>query len=261
MSPSLFPLQIQTEIIATNTLTITNLDHATFLFENLVSLRSRLEQYGAIHKFVPIKSFNRILAIFFQTGEAQVAKSHIDRTLFLGNIIRVYFGSHTPVYDGFDSSRHLNVPEIEKNWLSSPPGSPPIGWNPTRENAPNSVTFAHDIIHSLSHINTISELNLPKILKGNDNLEEFSLDDKFEKEVNDDFKVSHTQIPVLTVLSSDTKIDHNKKSECNVPLILIQDWDEIPSPNKKSNNLIRKFNSQNTKIPPTPTPTPRPPFS
>ncbi|CAG8528285.1 5370_t:CDS:2 [Diversispora eburnea] len=251
MSPSLFPLQIQTEIIATNTLTITNLDRDTFLFENLVSLRSRLERYGAIHKFIPIKSFNRILAIFFQTREAQVAKSHVDRTLFLGNIIRVYFGSHTPVYDGFDSSRHLNVPELEKNWLSSPPGSPPVGWNPTRENAPNSVTFAHDIIHSLSHVDTI--------LKGNNDLEEFSLDDKPEKEVNYNFEVSNTQkIPVLTVLSSDTKIDHNKKSECNVPLILIQDWDEIP-PNKKSNNLIRNFNFQNTKIPPTPTS--RPPFS
>lgn len=92
MTPSPSPLRIQPEIIATNTLTITNLDPATFFPENLTSLKNRLEQYGAIYKFVPIKSFNRILTIFFQTSEAQVAKAYVDKTQFLGNVIRVYFG-------------------------------------------------------------------------------------------------------------------------------------------------------------------------
>ena len=80
------------EVVATNTLIVTNLELATFLPENLEELRGRLERHGKIYKFVPIKSFNRILAIFYQTNDATKAKTYCDRMEFLSKNIRIYYG-------------------------------------------------------------------------------------------------------------------------------------------------------------------------
>ena len=90
---NLLPLRIKIpEIIVTNTLIITNLDRGTFLPENLAELRDRLEQYGKIYKIVPIKSFNRILAVFYQINDAKIAKTYCDRVKFLDKNIRIYYG-------------------------------------------------------------------------------------------------------------------------------------------------------------------------
>jgi hypothetical protein len=96
MSPCashILPPRIQIpEVVVTNTLIITNLDRETFLPENLAELRNRLERHGKIYKIVPIKSFNRILAIFYQTNEARIAKTYCDRIRLLNKNIRIYYG-------------------------------------------------------------------------------------------------------------------------------------------------------------------------
>lgn len=38
----------------------------------------------------------------------------------------------------------LSVPALSRNFLISPPGSPPVGWEQTLEEAPNSQTLADD---------------------------------------------------------------------------------------------------------------------
>jgi hypothetical protein len=43
----------------------------------------------------------------------------------------------------------LHPPELEKNWLISPPGSPPIGWSQVREDPPNSLHLADDLVKAL----------------------------------------------------------------------------------------------------------------
>jgi hypothetical protein len=47
------------------------------------------------------------------------------------------------------ASRYLHPPELEKNWLISPPGSPPIGWSQVREDPPNSLHLADDLVKAL----------------------------------------------------------------------------------------------------------------
>lgn len=240
MSPcAVHDLRVQiSNVVATNTLIVANLDRATFLHENLAELRDRLELHGKIYKFVPIKSFNRILSIFYQPNDATKAKAYCDRMEFLSKNIRIYYGQHTPLYDEIDNSRHLSVPELEKNWLVSPPGSPPFGWTPIKEDRPNSNTLSHDLAHALAHVSLDSDIK------------EFSLEN------NNDLPKSQT--PILTIVPCDSDSHRN---DVEVPLILIQDWDNSGSHDTKKT----KKNLQQTKaqLCPTlmqrpPTPTPRP---
>ncbi|RIA85022.1 Calcipressin-domain-containing protein [Glomus cerebriforme] len=263
MSPCashVLPSRIQIpEIAVTNTLIVTNLDRETFLPENLAELRDRLERHGKIYKIVPIKSFNRILAIFHQTNDARIAKTHCDRIEFLNKIIRIYYGQHTPIYDEIDSSRHLNVPELERNWLVSPPCSPPVGWTQIKEDQPNSNTLADDLVHALAHasLNTLGS----NYYNHHDDIDDFSLDDNVDQDNN-----NKMQAPILTVVPCDS--DSRQDDDAKVPLILIQDWDDSGlQDTKKTKCPKRNVNIQQTKaqfyptlVQHTPTPTPRPPL-
>ena len=40
----------------------------------------------------------------------------------------------------------LTVPKNEKNWLRSPPGSPPLGWKTTEEDSPNLTALSLDLV-------------------------------------------------------------------------------------------------------------------
>ncbi|CAG8441444.1 9080_t:CDS:2 [Acaulospora colombiana] len=223
-------IQIEPEVIATNTLILTDLGREFFLPANHASLQNHLEQYGAIYKFVPIKSFNRILVVFFQTSDAKIAKAQIER--------------HTPISDEFEGSRFLNVPEMERNLLISPPGSPPVGWNQVREESPNSVTLADDLIHALAHI---SIHNLDPELS---DLEGFSLDNNPESDIN----ISQRQIPILTVLPKEFEKISTGEREADVPLILIQDWDDTPSFNKNIKKPMQINSRIKAQFRPTPAP-------
>ncbi|CAG8738719.1 13601_t:CDS:2 [Dentiscutata erythropus] len=222
------------KIIATNTLIIANVNQTTFIPENLEKLKSQLEQYGSIYKLVPIKSFNRIFVTFYKTTDAKSVKEHFDKSIFLEKIIRVYFGQHTSIYET-DNTRHLNVPETEKNLLISPPGSPPVGWIQSREDHPNSITLADDLI---------------------------------EPEIKDSHNDSRNHAPILTVIPSDTDVDNNAKYENNldVPLILIQNWDDSPPPSTKTKKpSLQIYNNGKAQLRPNIslhqiTPTPRPPL-
>jgi len=46
----------------------------------------------------------------------------------------------------------LRPPPVEKNFLISPPGSPPVGWEPIREEPPNRATLAEDLISALKKL-------------------------------------------------------------------------------------------------------------
>lgn len=63
--------------------------------------------------------------------------------------LRLYHGVHTNVDDEVD---HLPVPHTTKNFLISPPGSPPEGWEPVEEEPPNATALAADLLAALQRL-------------------------------------------------------------------------------------------------------------
>jgi calcipressin-2 len=53
------------------------------------------------------------------------------------------------ILDVDPATTHLTVPESGRNFLISPPGSPPEGWQPILEDAPNAQTLADDLHRAL----------------------------------------------------------------------------------------------------------------
>lgn len=81
-------------------------------------------------------------------------------------IFRIYFGPSTPttpsapitIYPNPDGSQDpstlsddckLKPPVSDKNFLISPPGSPPVGWEQIEEDAPNTASLAEDLCQRL----------------------------------------------------------------------------------------------------------------
>lgn len=54
-------------------------------------------------------------------------------------------------------SKYLQVPVQSKNFLISPPGSPPIGWEPVEEEPPNTAALAADLMAALTRLHNQQE--------------------------------------------------------------------------------------------------------
>jgi calcipressin-2 len=66
-------------------------------------------------------------------------------------VLRVYRADHTPL-DQLTNPNLLRPPQLEKNFLISPPGSPPVGWEPIREEPPNNTPLADDLMAALKQL-------------------------------------------------------------------------------------------------------------
>jgi calcipressin-2 len=66
----------------------------------------------------------------------------------------VFRANPTPISPPKDGPEgpYLCPPETGKNFLISPPGSPPVGWEQTVEDPPNSTPLADDLIIALKRL-------------------------------------------------------------------------------------------------------------
>ncbi|KAJ1735345.1 hypothetical protein LPJ61_000593 [Coemansia biformis] len=100
-------------------------------------VHASLAACGPLQHFARLRSFGRCLAVFSHTPDAQTALSTLHSTqLRGGNRVRLYFAAHTLLAQ---PHQHLDVPQHEKLWLISPPGSPPVNWRQARESPPNAA--------------------------------------------------------------------------------------------------------------------------
>ena len=151
---------------ATNTLILSNLPVEFFIPHICSLLLSLLNTYGPMVRWTPLPSVGRAVVVFEDPEGAAMAKAGLDRLVLPfedsdvqgvqrasdeddGTILRAIFG---PVTDPTTEPEMLAVPTTDKNFLISPPGSPPVGWEPIREDPPNRDTLADDLMKALADL-------------------------------------------------------------------------------------------------------------
>jgi len=120
----------------------------------IATLREQFESLAPIHTWAPLRAFGRIFLVYYDDDAAEIAKASCDGISIEATastpqfILRVFRGDPTPI-NVSDIDRYLRPPAIEKNFLISPPGSPPVGWEQIKEDPPNVTPLADDLIAAL----------------------------------------------------------------------------------------------------------------
>jgi hypothetical protein len=117
------------------------------------ALHNHFASHGKIRAWAPLKTFSRVVVVYESEDSADEAKSYCDGLEIDATpetsafVLRVFRGDPTPLTP--PGGTHLRPPAIEKNFLISPPGSPPVGWEQVVEEPPNSAPLAEDLIAAL----------------------------------------------------------------------------------------------------------------
>jgi len=149
----------------TNSLAITQLPKDFFHPAVLSVLRDHFDLYGEINQWVPLTAFGRILVVYTTEEAVEHAKRTCDPIILSGTsdrsevTLRVFRADPNPVipYSASASgyipeANYLRPPALEKNFLISPPGSPPVGWEPIKEDPPNATPLAEDLMTALQRL-------------------------------------------------------------------------------------------------------------
>lgn len=125
-----------------NILIVTNVDPNIFNDKLLqAKFESLFTAFDPNVTFRYLKSFRRVRLDFTNSTKAYAARSNLSQYT-LGNTQFKCFTAQIirPNYPTSDNtmcnSNHLNVPKLTKQFLISPPASPPEGWEPIIESSP-----------------------------------------------------------------------------------------------------------------------------
>jgi hypothetical protein len=117
------------------------------------ALRDHFASHGKIRAWAPLRTFSRVIVVYESEDSADEAKTHSDGLHIDATpetpafVLRVFRADPTPPTP--PGGAHLRPPAIEKNFLISPPGSPPVGWEQVVEDPPNVTPLADDLIAAL----------------------------------------------------------------------------------------------------------------
>jgi len=137
----------------TNTLVLTQLPIPFFHPRVMDALRNHFASHGSIHAWAPLRTFARVIVVYESEDSADEAKAYCDGLQIDATpetpafVLRVFRADPTQLTP--PGGVHLRPPAIEKNFLISPPGSPPIGWEQVVEDPPNVAPLAEDLIAAL----------------------------------------------------------------------------------------------------------------
>ncbi|KAI6009501.1 Calcipressin-domain-containing protein [Pisolithus orientalis] len=156
----------------TNTLIITQVPRSFFEPVILWALREYFAVYGEIAHWVPISCFSRILLVYNDVESVEQAKANSDPLVIQPvhgqqTILRVYRAEPNPTISPSSPTsedQFLKPPPLEKNFLISPPGSPPVGWEQIREDPPNSVALAEDLVAALNKLKCREKRGVREVL-------------------------------------------------------------------------------------------------
>eukprot|EP00096_Caligus_rogercresseyi_P004402 TRINITY_DN18645_c0_g1_i1.p1 TRINITY_DN18645_c0_g1~~TRINITY_DN18645_c0_g1_i1.p1 ORF type:complete len:240 (-),score=79.28 TRINITY_DN18645_c0_g1_i1:482-1201(-) len=116
-------------------LIVTNVDTNVFDNEDIKSnFENMFREFGQSATFHYLRSFRRIRIGYGNHVSASQAKATLHNTPVGSKVIHCYFLQ--VLSPRADEDAFLAVPPLEKQFLISPPSSPPVGWEPSREDRP-----------------------------------------------------------------------------------------------------------------------------
>jgi len=116
-------------------LVVTNVDSTVFMDEGVkANFEAMFLVYDKTAAFYYIRTFRRVRIDFAGAEQATEAKQKLDTKVVGSNPIHCYY---IKVYGPSDPQEaFLQPPPLEKQFLISPPCSPPVGWTQPREDGP-----------------------------------------------------------------------------------------------------------------------------
>jgi len=127
---------------------VTNVDLSVFDDETAKSeFESLFQDVETPLAFHYLRSFRRVRVDFASNLAAARAKDSLDMTPVGDNIIHCYF---IQVLSPCTSEAYLQPPPLEKQFLISPPCSPPVGWEQPREGVP--VPLDYDLLAAMAQL-------------------------------------------------------------------------------------------------------------
>ncbi|KRZ90548.1 Calcipressin-2, partial [Trichinella sp. T8] len=146
------------EIELPSSLIVTNVPAEVFqnleLKHQFEALFKEVDETATFHY---LSTFKRCRVQFCSSERATAARIHLDFTSFFGSSLRCFFTQvFTPKSE--DDEHYLKLPQLEKQFLISPPASPPVGWEQSKESEPNFNFELLSRLAALAHEEPILEL-------------------------------------------------------------------------------------------------------
>jgi len=116
--------------------------------EDFESLFKRFQDSVGFEYF---RSFKRVRVTLASPQTATLARLNCEQLPFKNVVLKCFFAQmHDPTDQELDAT-HLHPPPLEKQFLISPPASPPVGWEQSHEAEP---LINHDLVARLAALSS-----------------------------------------------------------------------------------------------------------
>ncbi|GAV00848.1 hypothetical protein RvY_11640 [Ramazzottius varieornatus] len=130
----------------TSQILVTNMDPEIFTDQNMMqSFESLIRQFDPSPKIFYFRSFARARVDMESVYHAVQARQQLNGFLFGSRTLKCFI--FKDLFLGRRNSGHLELPPLEKQFLISPPASPPVGWEPVLEDGP---VIDYDLLAALA---------------------------------------------------------------------------------------------------------------
>lgn len=104
--------------------------------EQKAEFETAFKSFDEEAKFYYLKSFRRARIDFSSSRKAAQARIQMHGSDICGQLVKCYFAQPWFRASGKEGEEHLQPPPLEKQFLISPPTSPPPGWSQAPEATP-----------------------------------------------------------------------------------------------------------------------------